>query len=95
MKTYKTITEPQRQVKVEDKIVCDLCGKQGEDGHDWKRGLYDVAETTVQLRNGTRFPEGADITEYDLDICPECFEDKLIPWFKSQGGTVRKKEIDY
>ncbi len=27
-----------------------------------------------------------------LDICPKCFEGKLVPWFVSQGGTPRLDE---
>lgn len=49
----------------------------------------------VKLEEGTSYPEGGSYEGFILDICPKCFKDKLIPWFESQGGKVRKTEGDY
>jgi hypothetical protein len=30
-----------------------------------------------------------------VDICPDCFIDKVKPWVESQGIEFREEEIDY
>jgi hypothetical protein len=56
---------------------------------------YEVNEPEVSLRVGNNYPEGGDINTTVLDICPKCFEEKLVPWFKSQGGTPRVENHDW
>ena len=73
---------------------CDLCGKVAKFGH-WMSGSYDVNETelevTISHREGTSYPESGWGTEVRIDICPECFRDKLVPWVNENG--VHKIEI--
>jgi hypothetical protein len=89
-------------------IVCELCRKRYR-GDDWNRDYYEHLECDVvqkifhakpvkqeiKLEEGTSYPEGGSYEGFILDICPTCFKDKLIPWFESQGGTVRKTEGDW
>ena len=91
-KTYTQVkSEVERSVLVA--MTCDLCGKQTR-RHDWTEGFYRVAETTIECRVGTSYPEGGSGKLYDVDICPGCFRDKLIPWLQSQGAAVRETEWD-
>jgi len=82
--------------KVIDKICCDLCGREGvKDG--WESGYYEVNETevevTVHQREGKAYPDGDCWgTEYIIDMCPECFKNKLVPWIISQGGILEQKD---
>ena len=91
-KGYKKVTsEVERDVLVA--MSCDLCRKTTTK-HDWATGFYEVAETTVESKEGTSYPDGGSGTLYDVDICPDCFRDKLIPWLQSQGAAVRETEWD-
>lgn len=78
-------------VKVEHKstynhvefTVCDICKKQYK-GENWERGNYSALETTVLLKTGSSFPEGGSGEETEFDICPKCFETRLIPLLKRE-----------
>jgi len=94
----KVIKEVEMTTKILAYIQCDICGKKA-DKHDWSTGTYDVNETEFKIlirqRNGVNYPEGGWGTEYEADICPNCFKDKLIPWLDSQGCKVKKKQWDW
>jgi hypothetical protein len=94
MKVTKVIQIPAKAEAVLDYLKCDLCGATTHN-YDWSPGQYDVTKPEVTLRIGSNYPEGGNHTETILDICPDCFEKKLIPWFKSQGGTPRIEEHDW
>ena len=76
-------------------IFCDLCGKQGVRDH-WESGAYEINETelmvTVHQKEGESYPECGYGTEITVDMCPECFKNKLVPWINSQGGNVEHKD---
>ena len=92
-KTYKQVkSEVERSVL--EVMKCDLCGRKSN-GEDWSPGGYRMAEVEVKLKEGTNYPEGGFGTLYDVDICPDCFRDKLIPWLQSQGAAVRETEWDW
>jgi hypothetical protein len=80
-------------------VTCDLCGKQAPrpEGHHgvWADGYHDVAEVTVQVRVGDSFPEGGNVQVREFDICPDCFDGKLIPWMEGQGAQVREEGRDW
>lgn len=93
MKTYRQIIRPARADTVVDSLRCDICHRKAE-GDNWTKDMYDAAETVVRWKAGTSFPEGGSGATTEIDICPECFETKLIPWVESQGGKPEKKEWD-
>lgn len=78
-----------------DYVECELCKSRTSDESNWGGEAYRVNEVRVRLRGGTSFPEGGTITETIVDLCPECFETKLLPWIRSHGGTERQREIDF
>lgn len=95
-------TQPAKEYDVLVKVICDLCGAESPDpdGGDmdavsWDRGIYDVSETALYLKSGSRYPEGTSLTFLECDICPDCFTNKLIPWLKSQGVELRERDVDY
>ena len=98
MRHYIQKQIPAREERVLDKTTCDLCGKEALCGH-WKSSLYEVneveIEVTVRQRDGQNYPEGGGGTEYIVDMCPDCFKDKLIPWLKSQGCKAKRKDWDW
>ena len=92
-KGYKKVTsEVERMVLVA--MSCDLCRKISHK-ENWTTDCYQVAETTVEFREGSNYPDGGSGTLYDVDICPDCFRDKLIPWLLAEGAAVRETEWDW
>ena len=84
---------------------CDLCGIEGEStcspdetsswGDGWGDGGYLVKETAVYCESGVNYPDGGHSETASVDICPKCFEEKLMPWLQSQGANVRREELIY
>ena len=66
-------------------MTCDLCGKSTQ-GEDWTRKNYDVSETEVSCRVGTNYGSSSTGTTYEVDICPDCFINVLIPWVEARAG---------
>ncbi len=98
MREYKTVKET-TTYKVCTKVICDLCGAEGSRKHDetaaWSADTYEVKETTIIAQDGNRWPDSASIETTQFDICLNCFNDRLIPWFKSQGAEPTIGEIEY
>lgn len=95
MLVEKTIEVPARTDTVTDYVQCEICGAKTANTRDWSADRYGVNEVTVSLREGSSFPEGGSITEIIVDICPDCFTSKLLPWIKAQGGKPREVTIDF
>ena len=96
MKRY----EKRKQISEETVLVerkCDLCGTTAKT-EDWGAGSYRVDNTeikvTVRQKEGSSYPEGAWGTKYEIDLCPDCFKDKLVPWLRSQGANIQEEEWD-
>lgn len=99
MRILKTVEVPAKTCEAFDKLKCELCGKETANERNWSAGAdlggYGVNETSVELAVGATYPEGGSLERIHLDICDECFESKLIPWFESLGGKPRKRETDW
>lgn len=95
MKIYKTIEVPATKRQVCIKRKCDLCGLESTK-EDWSEGSYEINDTEIKIsivqKNGVCYPEGSFGTECEIDLCPGCFEDKLIPWLKSEGAKIEEVE---
>ena len=98
MKVYEEKIVPEKVQKFHIKTVCDLCGKEATQGY-WDRSTWGMdnvdIDVTIKRREGTNYPEGGSGTEYSVDMCPDCFKDKLIPWLQSQGCTAKLEEWDW
>lgn len=90
-KREKHIVIEEKNILIETK--CDLCGATTK--NSWQKGCFSAIESIVQLRTGTNYPEGGDGEYWTIDICPDCFMKKLIPWVKSQGGNPTMIEWDW
>jgi hypothetical protein len=66
-------------------VVCDICGKAGEDGY-WDRSEYRVQEVEIVARVGRRSPQDTEVTVTEFDICPECFANVVIPALRDLGA---------
>lgn len=97
---------PAREVNQFVKTVCDLCGAESKRDDWWyfyghrdpeDNGNLQETEVKVVIRytHGTSYPEGGNGKEYSVDICPDCFRKKLIPWLKEQGAEIREEEWEF
>lgn len=102
MKVTETVEVPAKKVVRTAYFKCELCERTTTDPDNWPTGqhmagsgqVYDILETTVELREGYSYPGDYSAGLLILDICPKCFKEKLIPWFQAQGGTVREERRD-
>ena len=96
-KIYETKVRQSYEYKKEVARKCDLCSKQSYTG-DWGDGCYKIDEVEIKTKvfctKGTSHPYNGSTTDYDIDLCPKCFEEKLIPWLKSQGAEIKPVKVD-
>lgn len=91
---------PARDVRRFLSVTCDLCGQSSEekpvDGAvPWRKGSeYDI--TTIRRIMGVEgVGEAAEVdfqVHHEYHVCPECWEQKLEPWLRSQGAHPTTKE---
>jgi len=102
MKVYETKIvppKPQTTEKVLARTKCDLCGKESKGWNAWSGSTFEVDETEITInikqKEGMSFPEGGSGTEMEIDICPDCFKNKLVPWLISQGANIEENEWEW
>lgn len=100
MKIYEKRTRPETTYDALLERSCDLCGKKTKkSNNDWSDGCYEINETeitvVVKQKEGEVYPEGGSGTEYEIDLCPDCFKDRLIPWLNGQGANLKEKDWDW
>jgi len=93
MKVYKVQSVTIKK-EVFQKMFCDLCKKETA-SHSWGDGMYHDNQVTIEHRWGTNYPDGGIGREIKIDLCPECFDNKLVPWLKSQGVCISESEWDW
>lgn len=79
---------------ITESTTCDICKKTYK-GENWERGSYSVLETEVRFKTGSSYPEGGMGEETKFDICPMCFEHKLIPALKALGAEPTISDWDW
>lgn len=101
MKVYKTTIIPAVEEKVSKVFfhtVCDLCGVSDEGG-DWPVGTTNkdnnVNKIEIEWKTGWKYGVDENYDKFNIDMCPSCFQDRLLPWLKSQGAEPRITDSDY
>jgi hypothetical protein len=89
MKHTKTVDVPAKTETVVYKTTCDLCG------NEIVRERFGAEEVEVRHKTGVAYPEGGAGEETSVDLCGACFEEKLIPWLRSQGAEPVTKEWEW
>jgi hypothetical protein len=90
MRKQRTIAVPAKTSTVEDRF-CDLCGEPVPNRYG---GGYEYTE--VKVESGTRWPDGSGDSETtEFDVCPACFEARVIPALVAIGLTPVRKESDW
>jgi hypothetical protein len=102
VRIFETKTRPATQYKACVSVTCDLCNAKAsspDEGPDsvWQSEYYDATEVQVcvRLRTGEVFPEDSNAKEVHFDICPSCFQSKLVPWLESQGAKANKRDVGW
>lgn len=90
MKHLKTIQIPATTREVVDHVSCDLCGAKISQNLD-----YVVEEVEVRHKTGAAYPDGGSGEETSVDMCGKCFDEKLVPWLRSQGAKPCAKDWEY
>jgi hypothetical protein len=74
-------------------IRCDMCPAVTKRELCWPgRGDNNVNRTKIEFEYGSSYPEGQWTTTQSFDVCPDCWEGKVVPWFMSQGAMFRQEE---
>jgi len=96
MKVTKTVHVPAHDATQVVGYRCDFPGCENDTD---PAGIYEVNECEVRVyvkhREGENYPEGGSGTEVEVDICPKCFKEKLLPWLESQGVKVERKDWEW
>lgn len=97
-KIYEEYIIPEKKSKRLVCHQCDLCGLKSN-SYDWETGIYEINETEISIRikqkEGKSYPEGGSGYEYEIDLCPNCFKNRLVPWLKSEGAYIEQKCWDW
>lgn len=77
-------------------LICDLCGAESHHRDNWSDEPYSFAEVEINSNYGDRYPnmEGYK-TEVFFDLCPNCFDNVLVPFLKSKGAEPQEKTTDW
>ncbi len=82
------------------KVICDICSKESN-SDSWLEDSFERDDTKLSLKTvinntkGRYSLDGGYGTKIEVDICPDCFRNKLVPWLKTQGVKINKIEWDY
>lgn len=92
---YETKIEPKEIKKFINK-KCDLCKSITTDiwkWHGWPKEGYGSAQTELTMEWGSFDPDGGGCGKrIEIDICPKCFKEKLVPWLEEQGCEIREEK---
>lgn len=90
------VYEEKKVVKKEKFLVrtsCVFCETIANDGYlDSSSGEIDKAEVEVNItqKKNMRSQEDGHGTRINLDLCSECFKNKLIPWLVGEGADIEE-----
>ncbi len=75
--------QPERTKKQLSHTSCDICNTPSKYPDCWTDGGFvGVLLPAREPEDGTHFPEDRDTETTELEICPTCFKERLIPWVK-------------
>jgi hypothetical protein len=94
-KIKEAVTRPARTEIETVAVKCDLCGKVSHKWRGWAKNSNDVNEVEIKHRHGYSYPDGGSVDSEAFDVCPGCWTDKVVPWFKEQGAEPSTETCDF
>lgn len=91
MKIYEKKIIPAQEKEVCSGTVCDLCKTPDK---EWNTN-GNLTEIVVKHKWGNTYPDGGLGEKIDIDLCPNCFNDVLVPFLKERGAEIKTTEWDY
>ncbi|USK77693.1 hypothetical protein [Peribacillus frigoritolerans] len=85
MKTFKIV---QKEVKVIEQHVCDICGS---DMIPDRYNSFDASEITIEAKIGSVVPGGDLREKFSIDCCSDCFQYQVVPLIENKF-KIRFKE---
>lgn len=81
---------------------CDMCGKTTKRQLDWQPLSDDdnTCESRIHYEHGWTCPDSGWMKHYELDICPACMTETIIPLInnvRKQRGVpaLEPEEVDF
>ena len=90
----KLVEVPAKTEEREVAVICDSCSKESTQREGWAGG-YNIDEITISRNTGSSYPEGGSGEKFVVDLCPDCFKDKLLPALNALGIYGRTDEWDW
>lgn len=80
-------------MKYRERLVCDFCGEETDHAECWppRSGYYCINQAIIQFKTGDKYDEFERVKTLNVNMCPKCFLEKLMPWLESQGIKVREE----
>jgi hypothetical protein len=73
-------------------VTCDICKDAKSDGWEWEsEGSWNRNTTAIESIVGNVFPEGDMRERTSIDVCPTCFETKVVPVLEQALGVKFRK----
>lgn len=100
--TRQTVTEERENHRFLG-VECDFCGVRTNEREEWPPEsrssrwhggpCYREEAESLELKCGDSYPEGGSGAVYELDICPRCFEQKILPLALESRRAPREYEF--
>lgn len=73
-------------------VTCDICKVAKSDGCEWEsKDSWNRNTTAIEAIVGNVFPEGDMRERTSIDVCPICFETKVVPVLEQALGVKFRK----
>lgn len=88
MRHTRTEETPASRRTVLDRVTYDICGAEIPEQ------LTSAETVVVKCRTETSYYGSGDGSEIGVDLCPQCFREKLLPWLREQGARPPGGEME-
>jgi hypothetical protein len=90
--TYNDVARVTREV---DQVTCDLCGAEAARGNTWPVDSFAIDEITIMRKTGRSAGSFGEINEEKVDVCPDCWVSKVVPFFEGLGAKFRGEGVQW
>lgn len=81
------VKEHIRKEIVVKKTTCDLCEEVAPESDGWNKN-FEINEVKISFITGSIYPEGSFTTKFEYDVCPDCWDEKIKPLFKTKARVT-------